>query len=315
MCLGSVVKVASAVIGTRVVVVDADSRDGTRTLAASFPVEVYRYTGPVRTAAANRRIGIDLLDAEYVLCVDGDSRIEPDWVAAAMARMEREPRLAMLCGRRRDVYEPGGDEAEDIGFGGTALYRRAALRAVGGFHPYLAAEEEAELLGRLRAAGYDAALTPDLMITHYTLRKETWRGATRRWARGMMLGAGQVLRVASRTGHFWYHARRLNRALLTLGYLVMGAAVSAAVLCGAPGWLALAWLAAGAAAAALLAYRHGIQGAAHILLDWVSGAVGIAAGLFRTVPDPRSFQPHVEAIASPSLSSQQRAGDASRAMA
>ena len=183
-------------------------------------------------------------------------------------------------------------------FDSSFVDRFAALRQVGGFHPYLTAEEEGEIIGRLRAAGYRTELTPELMITHFTTRKDSWPGTRRRIARGMVLGTGQVLRVALRDGLFTYHARRHNRALVTLAYLLVAAALAVAVPFGAPGWLELSWLAFGIIAFMALWWRHGagMRSALYIAGDWLFGAIGIVLGFLRPPPDPRKFEPRVEIV-------------------
>jgi glycosyltransferase involved in cell wall biosynthesis len=312
-CLRAVLDAVQSIEGTRVLVIDSDSDDDTTAIAASYPAEVYRYRSPIRTAAAGRRVGTDLTQAEFLLFVDGDSRLEFPWLSIALAHMDADPKLALVSGRRRDVFE-GEDEtsgSDDAGFGGTALYRFAALREVGGFHPYLAGEEEGEILGRLRAAGYRALLTPELMITHYTVRKDSWGGMRRRVTGGMVFGSGQVLRVALRNGLFAYHARRLNRTLIALVYLLVGVLVAGAIALGAPSWLELGWLGLGIAAFVALWWRHGegIRSALYITTDWLLGAIGIAAGFLRPPPHPDQFQPSIEPVSGVAVSAALSATD------
>src|SRR6185503_14066407 len=58
-----------------------------------------------------------------------------------------------LVGGRKDVYGTGAGgparTVRDVG-----LWRRAAIDAVGGFDSWLPSEDEAELAGRVRAAGF-----------------------------------------------------------------------------------------------------------------------------------------------------------------
>jgi glycosyltransferase involved in cell wall biosynthesis len=302
-CLDSVLRALAHFEGVRVVVVDSDSSDGTAEIAAALPVEVYRYRSRTRTAAAGRRIGTGIVRSRYVLFIDGDCRLEPRWLPAALARMERDPSLAVVYGTRREVYENAADDfvsaadPSEAGLGGNALYRRRALLEVGGFHPFLPAEEEGELLGRLRAHGYAAECTGGLMFTHYTLPKDTWRGQLRRALRRMALGTGKVLRLAARDGSLGYHARRFNRELLTLVYLAYGAAIAAGVAFGAPRRLAALWiLVGGVAFTALWWRRRRLRSALYIATEWLTGAVGIAIGALLPIPDSRSFRPSVERV-------------------
>src|SRR3954469_18147895 len=111
---------------------------------------------------------------------------------------------------------------EEYGLGGNALYRAAALRETGGFNPYLVADEEGELLGRIILCGYHAVSTDDVMFVHYTLAKTSVAGFLRRLRRGLYRGNGQTLRAAASQGMFVYHVRRLNRYPMTLAYLFAG---------------------------------------------------------------------------------------------
>jgi glycosyltransferase involved in cell wall biosynthesis len=307
-CLDAVLKAVAPFPDTRVIVVDSESTDETVQIAGTFPVDVYRYRARVRTAAAGRRVGARLVRARFILFVDGDSQIEPPWVRTAVDYMQRHWRVGVIYGRRHEVYEgmpagftssAGPDETE---LGGNALYRATALRAAGGFHPFLIAEEEGELLGRLHAAGYEVAATPDLMFTHYTVPKDTWRGHLRRVCRGMTMGPGQVLRIALAQGLFRYHARRLNRLLVMLGYLFAGVMCTAAIRIGAPLWIGGVWFGAGVGAFIALWLRRGeVRSATYIVTDWVLGAIGVVVGfLFRT-PGPEDFAPVVECLAQRSM--------------
>ena len=303
MCLDATLKAIAPYPGTPVILVDSDSTDDTVQIATSFPIDVYRYRAGIRTAAAGRWIGAKLVEADYLLFVDGDCEIETAWLPVALTCLQQRPDVAVVYGQRREVYEgvpPGYASAaapDEATLGGNALYRAAALHAVGGFHPFLASEEEAELLARLHGAAYTAAVTPDLMITHYTIPKDTWRGHLRRIGRRMTIGPGQVLRSAIPQGLFGYHARRLNRLLLMLTYLAAGLACGVADLAGAPAWLAWGWLVVGVVAFVVLWYRRGdLRSTTYIATDWVLGAIGVVVGFLLALPLPRSFDPVVERV-------------------
>jgi GT2 family glycosyltransferase len=307
-CLDAVLTAVAPFPETRVILVDSDSTDETVQIAGTFPVDVYRYRATVRTAAAGRRVGARLVRARFILFVDGDSQIEPAWVRTALDYMQRHARVGVMYGRRHEVYEgmPAGFTSSaapnETELGGNALYRAAALRAAGGFHPFLIAEEEGELLGRLHAARYEVATTPELMFTHYTVPKDTWRGHLRRICRGMTMGPGQVLRIALGQGLFRYHARRLNRLLVMLAYLLVGLACAVAVRMGAPLSLGAVWFAVGVGAFVALWCRRGqLRSATYIVTDWVLGAIGVMVGFVVRTPSPEDFTPAVECLAQGSV--------------
>ncbi|MGD0949262.1 MAG: glycosyltransferase [Candidatus Binatia bacterium] len=303
MCLSAVLRAVQSHPGTRVVVVDSDSDDATATIAAQFPVEVYRYHSATRTAAAGRFVGTQFVSARYILFVDGDSQIEAAWLPSAIDLMERYGQVGVVFGRRREIYEgvspayKSALAADEKSLGGNALYRRSALLAAGGFNPYLTSEEEGELRGRLEAAGYKVTQTPELMFTHYTVPKDTWHGQVRRIRRRMMKGSGQVLRAAIPRGLFWYHARRLNRHLVMLAYVALGIASVIAVSTGLPLAILQVWVGVGIFAFAGLWYRRGcFRSATYIVSDWTLGAIGLVMGFLAPLPDPHSFAPVIEPV-------------------
>jgi cellulose synthase/poly-beta-1,6-N-acetylglucosamine synthase-like glycosyltransferase len=92
----------------------------------------------------------------------------------------------------------GFDPAKKINaveeFGGAALYRRSALKQVGGFNPYIYSYEEPELCARLRHAGFDLAILPEQISEHYGLPEHSLASYWRRWNSQLWIGCGQMLR-------------------------------------------------------------------------------------------------------------------------
>jgi GT2 family glycosyltransferase len=153
------------------VYVDSGSTDGSPALARSLGADVVDLDLSVPfTAARARNAGLDRLltgspDVAYVQFVDGDCEVNPDWLSAATTVLDKEPDVAVVCGRRRErfpratIYNQLCDlewdtpvgEAEACG--GDALMRASAVRAAGGYRDDLIAGEEPELCVRLRTAG------------------------------------------------------------------------------------------------------------------------------------------------------------------
>jgi GT2 family glycosyltransferase len=175
-----------------VIVVDGGSTDGTRELLA-------RDWPAVRLVALERNHGFAVAanagiaaaaGADAVALVNTDVELAADWLERAAAALEADERAAAVatkmvslrdpavlddCGdvlRRDGVCEQRGRGRADDGrwdepgevFGacaGAALYRRAALEAVGGFDARLFAYlEDVDLALRLRLAGWRCRYEP-----------------------------------------------------------------------------------------------------------------------------------------------------------
>ncbi|MBK7875219.1 MAG: glycosyltransferase family 2 protein [Planctomycetes bacterium] len=200
------------------VYVDSRSTDGSVELARSFGIDVVELDLSVPfTAARARNAGFERLVAAHpevalVQFVDGDCELDPRWLDRGLLELERDPRLAVVAGRRRErhpdasVYNllcdlewdtpigPGSD------CGGDALMRVEAFRAVGGFDPALIAGEEPDLCTRLRARGLGVLRVDAEMTLHdaaMTRFGQWWKRAVRTgytaaesWARqGSSIGA------------------------------------------------------------------------------------------------------------------------------
>jgi glycosyl transferase family 2 len=303
-CLEALIRALTHLPGTPLLLVDSGSTDRTVEIARGYEISIYSYAGPVLSAAAGRRIGFERTTSRWVLFIDGDCCVEPDWIELALDMIERNPQAAVIYGTRREVFECANEHAHDAaptgaeyGLGGNALYRASALHAAGGFDPYLKAGEEAELLGRIMALGYSAIAMPDLMFTHHTLAKTTISGFTARLRRGLAHGLGQTLRLAITQGLFLYHARRLNRVLLTFAFLLGGAVVCILGLITGKWILPAIWLVSGALAFATLCFtRRSVRSAAFIVADWVSTAIPLPIDFLRTPPDRNCFAPEVRVL-------------------
>ena len=154
----------------RVVYVDSGSTDGSPAAARNLGADVVALdmTQPF-TAARARNAGLDALKESppgYVQFVDGDCVLQPGWIETARAFLDDHPKVAMACGRRREIHPEASvynrlcdDEwntpvGEALACGGDALGRWAALDAIDGYNPTLIAGEEPDLCLRLRVAGW-----------------------------------------------------------------------------------------------------------------------------------------------------------------
>lgn len=182
---------------SEIIQVDNGSRDGTvEWVHANYPavrlIELDRNTGFAGGVAAGLRVA----RGEFILLLNDDVFVEPNFVSALIAVMnehaeyaaasavllfDHRPELVASAGIRvrRDMLAldlwPGlpvpalPDQPVEIfgPSGGAALYRRAALENVDGMEPHFFAYlEDVDLAFRLRLRGYCTLLVPQARARH-----------------------------------------------------------------------------------------------------------------------------------------------------
>jgi hypothetical protein len=204
-CLASIGEVPLAVY------VDSASTDGSPDLARALGFEVVELeTGPAFTAARARDAGLRRLLAiaprlEFVMFLDGDCTLAVGWIGRAVAELDADPGLAVVCGRRRE-REPGRSAfrrlidvewdspiGETSSCGGDAAFRVRPYLDAGGYDPGLPVGEEPELCHRLLAGGW-RILRVDAEMSVHDLGEAT---AVAWWDRNVRQGYG-ALDVARR---------------------------------------------------------------------------------------------------------------------
>jgi len=206
-CLRSVLIAVAQVGGAEVVYVDSASTDRTVELVRALCVRVILLRPEWELSpSAGRYVGFHHTAGEFVMFVDGDTVIEPDWLRNALPWFDR-PDVSGVAGFFEDLDDQGcllpyvGKRSETVcelgDLRGSGLYRRKAMEQVGTFNPYLVTDEEAELGLRLRRGGWKLLHLPYPMGCHH-------RGAPRL---RMMLRAFRLGRIG-RIGVTWRYACR-----------------------------------------------------------------------------------------------------------
>jgi GT2 family glycosyltransferase len=184
----------------RVVYVDSGSSDGSAARARARGVpEIELDPATSFTAARARNAGGEFWTIrepglEFLQFVDGDCVLAPGFLAQAGAVLDADPKVAVVCGRRREQFprasiynrlidiEWDAPKGETESCGGDALVRISAFCAVGGYDPSWIAGEEPEFCLRLRRAGWkvfriDAEMTRhDAQLVHFS---QWWRRSVR----------------------------------------------------------------------------------------------------------------------------------------
>jgi len=305
-CIESVMAAVASIDGCEIVLVDSCSDDRTVEIARRYPIRVIELARNQRCCAAmGRHVGIALTRGEYVLCVDGDTEIHPDWATAALAVLSARPNLGGAAGREDQIYYRNGErvggkpdyfetgDAECVvdQFGGNAMYRRRALESVGSFNPYVRSFEEAELGARLRRAGWQLVRIPASMGNHHTQQPDSLREYRRRLSGHLFTGQGQVLRIALRQGLFWEHARKLNRVLLFWLWVAIGGATAGVAVTLSRRAPAVMWLAAsGLLIVAFVIRTRSVAKPLRLMVDWALSGPPLVWGFLLAPADPRAFR-------------------------
>lgn len=167
-----------------IVYVDSGSTDGSVEFVRSVGCEVVVLNDAIAfTAARARNTGLAHLiqkhpDVEWVQFVDGDCSLQPGWLSKSAAFLSINPQVAIVCGRRREVYpqktiynalcdmEWDTPVGEARACGGDFLARRTALESVNAFNPNMIAGEEPEMCFRLRKESWKIWRIAEEMTSH-----------------------------------------------------------------------------------------------------------------------------------------------------
>lgn len=196
-----------------VIYVDSRSTDSSVERAAALGAQTYVLDDPSPCAAKARNLGWTHARGEFILFLDGDTQLDPDFVGRALQALA-DPVLCAAWGHRRET-DPGQsiytrvldlDWVYPVGrtlyFGGDVLVRREALASVDGFDPSLKAGEEPEMCARLRAAGWQIEHI-DAPMTRHDLAVNTLRAYWLRAYRSGIAYAEVADRMRQRNDPMW----------------------------------------------------------------------------------------------------------------
>jgi hypothetical protein len=259
-------------------------------------------TGSPRTQAGAREAARRAAGGDVTLLVDGDVAVQAGWLDAALTQLETRDGLAGVGGAvdeahwRRGALVGGRRDVDGAGAGGparqlrdAALWRRAALDAVGGFDVWVPGDDEAEVAGRLRIAGYGLWRLGQTIAVRHGAPRQTREDFVTRLTGGRMNGPGIVLRRARGTMLFGEHARRYAGRVLLAAWLLLGAVVA---IVGARQNLGAIWL---WATAALLAFfcvlQQSLPRAFWSGMSALAEGLGIVRNLLAPIALPRVGAP------------------------
>lgn len=205
----------------RLIYVDSGSTDGSVEAARALGAEIVALDLSLPfTAARARNAGLARARSDFVQVVDGDCVVDPAWLPRAARFLSDHPNVAIVCGRRREIYPEASvynalcdrewetPVGEALACGGDALMRREAVMALGGYREGLIAGEEPELCLRLRQTGWliwrlDAEMTRH--DAHITRFGQWWKRSRRA---GHAFAEGAFLHGAPPERHWVRETRR-----------------------------------------------------------------------------------------------------------
>ncbi|MFZ4537045.1 glycosyltransferase [Propionivibrio sp.] len=229
-CLDSIAGMSLDAHTIEVIYVDSDSTDGSPEMAAARGANVIRVKPERPSAALGRNAGWRAARGEFILFLDGDTQLNPEFVAHALAAFDAAD-VAIVWGHRREsnpeqsfyvrvldldwIYPPGDTEF----CGGDALVRRSVLDAVNGFDESLIAGEEPEMCRRIRADG-GRIVHLDVPMTKHDLAISRFSAYWRRAFRAGHAYAEVAARFRDSEDPFW--RRDVQRNWLHGGGLLLG---------------------------------------------------------------------------------------------
>ena len=248
-CIESLLKHTEGVKGREILLVDSCSTDGTVEIAKQYPISIVQLGRDWQhSPSAGRFTGVNNVTGKYVLIIDGDMELRDGWIGPALKFMEEHPNTGSVVGKhldvvlqkgntyaapQADIMTQGRTTAEEVDYvWGCSIFRREALLKVGNFHPYLRAEEEAEVSYRLKRQGFALYFFPGDAVYHYCISPTTnvvIQETIRRIKGNLWAGMGDMLSWSLRKGYYsiiWKRFRVYFGFQFFLLIILMGAICS-----------------------------------------------------------------------------------------
>lgn len=286
-----------------VIVADSGSSDATVEIASRYPVRIVQIESPARPSCGiGPQLGFQYARGDFICLLDGDMDLDPEFLADALAYLERHPKAGGVTGhveemmldnleytRRVQRNAPENRIGAIDRMNGGGLYRRAAIEAVGyltdrNLHGY----EEFDLGIRLRHAGWNLYRLDRRFVRHYGHNVNSYRLLVRRWQTRYLFGIGELLRASFGKPYL----RRLPQELpeLKLWVLVLGWILfSLGLLVAIPDKFAALAIVFGlfAAVVALMSWRKGsFSLGLYTVVAWLFHASAVPFGFFAGRRDP-----------------------------
>ncbi|CAM5186523.1 glycosyl transferase [Bosea thiooxidans] len=228
-----------------VIVADSGSTDRTVEIASRYPVTVAQLVPPARPSCGiGPQLGFQHSRGDHICLIDGDMLLDPGFLAAALAFLAENPRVAGVTGHVEEMLvssleyarrvQRDGPEAR-VGpidrMNGGGLYRRSAIEQAGYLSDRnLHGHEEFDLGVRLRSAGWQLQRLDRRFVQHFGHTLNSYRLLVRRWKNKYLYGVGELLRASLGRPYFPLLLRELPELKLWAAVYLWWAASIALLL-------------------------------------------------------------------------------------
>lgn len=296
---------AVAEVGGEVILADSCSTDRTVEIASRYPITIVQLANAAeRCCGAGPQMGYQHARGEFAYILDGDMKMLPGFLSAAVNHMRHNPDVVGVGGivvemnkesleyiarmeRASDHMQAGEVDRLDMG----GLYRKAAVDRSGYFsdrnlHSY----EELDLAARLRAQGGKLWRLNVESVQHHGHDAPPYQLLKRRWQSKYINGLGELVKAAWGQPHFGLMLAGVRELKIYCGVLLWWACLLAILLTpAAPTSKAIVFTAVLALPFAGMAWRkRSIEKAVFSVISWSYNAAGLVRGLMQARVDPRT---------------------------
>lgn len=271
-----------------IIYVDSASTDSSIEIAKTFATRVVRLRESERlSASAGRYVGTLVARGVWVLYLDGDMELTPEFCKKARSLITSRrtaPRICGYVGRydnhytdgsvRRNVLRQDTREERARCFGGAVLLLRDRVLAAGNWDYRLFSNEELDLCTRLLGQEHYVKYVDFPMVIHHTRRESKMNTLLSMFVPTVLtgkkyFGIGQVIRSRIKKGSFCSFVRFFPYPFVYLGLLLLGVIWS----CAVPSWSVLG-LALVVMALTYAVFTRGITSAVVYLAFVPQGCIG-----------------------------------------
>jgi glycosyltransferase involved in cell wall biosynthesis len=232
-------------IDGEVILADGASTDRTVEIARAYPIKIVRLDNPEdRSCGAGGQLGYQYSRGRFVYLMDGDMRLHPDFLAAALAFFEVNPTVGGVGGamvdrqadnleyvKRAQRHDPDRVPGQVTRLNGSGLYRRAAIESIGyATDRNLHGGEELDLAARLQARGWRLARIDCPAIEHYVHTGNAFSLLLRRIKTKNSYGPGEIARAALGQPQLGFILRNDRNVVLCGLVMLWWLAIAAALL-------------------------------------------------------------------------------------